>query len=209
MPEKHNTEQWMSVVGYESLYEVSDIGQVRSVNRVDSSGKRRRQRTLNPTSNRRTGHMYVNLWRQNTGRMMAVHRAVLFAFVGPPAAGMEARHINGTPGDNRLSNLAWGSRSENLMDREIHGTGCHGERHYRTRLSVGDVVSLREAAINGEPYQAIAAQFGISRSAVSLIARGANWSRAPGPLSLRQAARDDAGHLVWHVEPIPRPEVTP
>jgi hypothetical protein len=60
-----------------------------------------------------TGHLYV-LYRDGgrggKQRKLYVHRAVLMAFVGPCPEGHEARHLNGEPNDNRLSNLCWDTR---------------------------------------------------------------------------------------------------
>jgi len=51
-----------------------------------------------------------------------VHHLVLETFVGPCPEGMETRHLNGDPSDNRLENLAWGSREDQISDQKKHGT---------------------------------------------------------------------------------------
>jgi hypothetical protein len=67
------------------------------------------------------GYRYANLYRDGKMRHTSVHTIVLEAFVGPRPDGLVARHgplkyEDGTP-DNRLSNLEWGTPSENAMDR--------------------------------------------------------------------------------------------
>lgn len=115
------TESWRPVAGYEGAYEVSDLGRVRSLNRLTSHGHNRRGVTLKPFPMQR-GYMVVNLWWANQPRMWLVHRLVLAAFVGPQPVGMEALHGDGDPANNRLTNLRWGTHSENQYDQVAHGT---------------------------------------------------------------------------------------
>jgi hypothetical protein len=57
-----------------------------------------------------------------TQRRLHLHREVLTSHAGPCPAGMETRHLNGDPLDNRQENLAWGTHRENVMDSIRHGT---------------------------------------------------------------------------------------
>lgn len=115
------TEQWRPVVGHHG-YEVSDLGRVRSVDRVviHETGRRqpRRGRAL-ALVEQGSGHLKVGLGRRHYDQ---VHRLVMAAFVGPCPDGMEVRHLNGDPADNRLENLAYGTRAENIADAVRHGT---------------------------------------------------------------------------------------
>ena len=70
------------------------------------------------------GHVLVSLqsgYKVRTKKL--VHRLVLETFVGPCPDGMETRHLNGDPSDNRLANLAWGTPKENHTDKVRHGRG--------------------------------------------------------------------------------------
>lgn len=113
-----DSERWLPVPGHEGLYEVSDHGRVRSLDRVITmkNGRKRRQRgiVLKPVNS--NGYHCVNV-----GALRYVHRLVLEAFVGPPPPGMETRHLDGDPHNNRLGNLKWGSSSENNDDIVAHG----------------------------------------------------------------------------------------
>jgi hypothetical protein len=53
-------------------------------------------------------------------KILLVHRLVLEAFVGPCPENMECRHLNGARSDNRLTNLAWGTKVENEADKKKH-----------------------------------------------------------------------------------------
>lgn len=72
-----------------------------------------------------SGHMEVKL---KDHVMRKWHHMVLFAFVGPRPDGMECRHLNGIPDDNRLENICWGTRKENAGDTVRHGRVPRGPR---------------------------------------------------------------------------------
>ena len=106
-------ETWVSAAGSMGLYEVSDAGRVRN----SKTGKVLSQ------SNRR-GYMRVNLYYKGWSKMVRVHRLVLQSFRPRGCGdGPECDHINGVPGDNRLSNLRWATRQQNR--RKIHERKNH------------------------------------------------------------------------------------
>ncbi len=116
-------EEWRSVVGHEGAYEVSDLGRVRSLTRGVHCVRRNGEPWLRTSPGRvlragpsLSGHLSVVVGKGNT---CAVHRLVLEAFVGVCPKGHEALHLNHNPADNRLVNLRYGTRSENIrMDYE-------------------------------------------------------------------------------------------
>ena len=116
-------EVWEPVVGYEGLYEVSDLGRVRSVPRVQVTNtctRRLKGQVLKPRNI--SGHHKVMLSDTKFKRKdLLVHRLVLLAFVGEPPVGHEACHRNDIGTDNRLTNLYWGTRSENAYDQISNG----------------------------------------------------------------------------------------
>lgn len=162
---------WRPVVGFEETHEVSSEGQVRSLERrfVDSKGRDRPKaaRVLRPTC-KSNGYLHVTLNHNKRQKTLHVHRMVLEAFVGPCPEGHEALHRDGDKGNNRLSNLRWGTHLDNCADRTRHGTS-------------GSVLSLPMAreilALKGKVRQVdIAAQFGVSQALVSQIHRGKVWN---------------------------------
>ena len=106
-------ERWMPVRGFEGLYEVSDLGRVRSIDRIVRCARGRGHRTIPgrtlKVKTERRGYQVVALMPLSGGyRYLSVHRLVLEAFVGTsPSDQHECRHGNGAYGDNRLSNLSW------------------------------------------------------------------------------------------------------
>ena len=114
-------EAWKPAPGYEGIYEVSDLGRVRSLPRRDTKGRRVRGRVRTLTAGP-SGHQKVNLHRGGVGHSEKVHRLVALAFLGAPSEGQEVRHLDGDPSNNKVDNLRWGTRSENIRDSVRHGT---------------------------------------------------------------------------------------
>lgn len=122
-------ERWLSVVGYEGLYEVSDQGRVRSLDREytrrDGVRTRRTGRVLKPVTNSSRRHQVYLCVPGEKQKPQQVHRLVLEAFVGPCPEGMEACHWDDNPANNVLSNLRWDSREGNYRDRKRNGIKNH------------------------------------------------------------------------------------
>jgi hypothetical protein len=124
VPKATPAEAWLPVPGYEGVYEVSDLGRVRSVDRTVTgragSPRPLRGKILRPYMSR--GYEIIQLARFGRREYRPVHRLVLLAYVGPPPLGHEACHGDGDRVNNRLANLRWGTKSENMQDKLLHGT---------------------------------------------------------------------------------------
>jgi len=130
------SERWLPVAGYEGFYEVSDLARVRSLPRMTRhAGLKGGQILRTPLGNH--GYPTVNLSVDGHRKVHLVHRLVAAAFLGPCPEGMEVRHLDGNRGRCELSNLAYGTHSENELDKLRHGTHITGSR---------------EACINGHPF---------------------------------------------------------
>ena len=105
---------WAPVLGYENLYQVSDSGEIQTRGR-------RGEWSPKAVHSDRNGYKRTTLSKDGKKRNHLVHHLVLEAHIGPKPSGMECRHLNGDPGDNRLENLQWGTSSENSLDVVRHG----------------------------------------------------------------------------------------
>jgi len=125
-------ETWLPVVGYEGLYEVSDLGRVRSLPKVTSRGGRMAApvvrmpgKVLKPVPTKKGGYLTIRLYPLNggkgTSRSYRIHRLVLAAFVGPCPPGLEGCHYDGDPKNNALTNLRWDTYEANRADMRRHG----------------------------------------------------------------------------------------
>ena len=120
-------ERWLPVVDWEGLYEVSDQGRVRSFH-VKTRPRLSGSDLL--ATHRRAGMDYptVTLSRNAKSVGRTVHSLVAAAFIGPRPPGMDVCHNDGDADNCQLSNLRYGTRSENILDEIAHGTHRHASR---------------------------------------------------------------------------------
>lgn len=120
-------EQWRAITDWEGFYEVSNLGRVRSVDRIVPYGRSGRTkytgRILKPGTS--TGYAVVTLVETGRGirEQYYVHDLVLETFVGAKPAGKEVCHGPKGPLDNAVSNLRYDTRSMNALDRHKWGAG--------------------------------------------------------------------------------------
>lgn len=137
MDATHRSDQeWRPVVGYEGAYEVSEYGDVRTVPRVtirrDGKPHSIPGRMRRPHSTARNGgHLCIGLIVDKVNRTHRIHVLVAEAFIGPRPLGVEGeeiRHLDGNPLNNHVSNLRYGTRSENQVDAVEHGTNTNARK---------------------------------------------------------------------------------
>lgn len=119
-------EEWRAVVGYEGLYEVSSLGNVRSLDRYVPcrGGKLRlhRGKVLARLWAPKVGRHLIDLYSEGVRCMRPIGTLVAEAFIGPRPPGYELCHNNGDSSNDSVGNLRWDTRAENMRDRVRHGT---------------------------------------------------------------------------------------
>lgn len=102
-------EIWKDVEGYESLYQISNQGKVRSLDRsVINNGSIQfiKGKILKPINNGH-GYLYINLCKDSKIKRTAIHRLVAKAFIYNPDNLSQVNHKNEIKSDNRVENLEW------------------------------------------------------------------------------------------------------
>jgi integrase len=145
------TEQWRPVVGYEGLYEVSDHGRVRSLDREIANlangwikrqrkGATLRQRTLS------SGYKKTTLSKDGKESSPSVHVLVAEAFLGPrPEWATQVNHKNRDKADNRADNLEWSNNYHNL--RHAHATHEYEGRRI-SASELAEIAGISRKAMN-------------------------------------------------------------
>ncbi len=172
----NESEVWLPVPGYEGLYEVSNLGRVRSLH------ARFRTPRLCAQGTDGTGYPTVSLSKDGKRTAKTVHRLVCRAFHGEPnALQNEAAHLDGDRTNGRADNLKWCSKIENHSHKRFHGTHQSGERHPRAKLTEATARLALQKLACGETCRAIAEALGVSSSTIEDLRKRKKWRHIRGP----------------------------
>lgn len=165
-------ELWRPIKGFPD-YQISNMGRVMSYKRERLNGN-----LLQPLAGL-DRYLHVNLCKNGHIYRKRIHRLVLFAFVGEPLPGQETRHLDGSRTNNIVTNLCWGTRSENGRDKAKHGIvyhWCLGEKSAFAKLNKSDVKRIRQVYAKENVTQIeLAIQYGVARSTIQAIVGRTNW----------------------------------
>lgn len=169
-------EIWKEII--EGLYEVSNLGQVRSLSREVRSTHGgtyiKEGRILKQNDNPR-GYPQVMLCQDGLQLTQRVHRLVAEAFLENPLGLPEVNHKDSNTRNSRLDNLEWVTSDENQMHALEAGVKTKGEKASNSKITE---VSAREIKIlieEGLTNKAIAAGYGVHPGTIQCIRSGRNW----------------------------------
>ena len=159
-------EVWRDVKGYEGLYQVSNMGRVKSLERKNNYGRTVKERILKPAFDG-WGYLVVTLCADGKRKNLMVHRLVCEAFNDNRDEKPEVNHINEIKTDNRACNLEWCTRIENLT----HGT--RSERSAKTLSKPICQYTLDEKIVKTwASLTEVKRQTGFGQSHISQVANG-------------------------------------
>lgn len=174
MPESHlTTTHWRRVPGYEGIYSVSRIGQVRRDMRFAGTNAKLLKLSLGTD-----GYEYVRLSKGGVQRYFSIHRLVALCFLGECPKGCNVNHKNGDKTDNRLENLEYVTYSENSRHAYRKGLAPVGEKHGLSKLTTEKVKEIKRLLKTMDVTRTAKAA-GVPYSTVNAIAKGRTWRDVP------------------------------
>lgn len=151
------SEIWKDIPEYKGLYQISNLGNVRSLSRIVKGYKsnylistRNKKKTINSV-----GYEIVGLWKNNIQNIALIHRLVANAFIENPNNYPEINHIDGNKANNDISNLEWCSGSMNVQHAYNTGLSSRNKpvecvetgRVFRSQSEAARVMNVCQAAI--------------------------------------------------------------
>jgi hypothetical protein len=174
-------EVWKDIEGYEGLYQVSSLGNVKSLGRRKSVAEKGGYYNLGDINLRlgnRRGYKSVTLCKDGIPKPFAVHRLVAFAFLENKENKKTVNHINGIKSDNRVDNLEWVSQSE----QQIHAIKIGlrykaiGEQSNFSKFKSEDIIKIREMYSTGLfSCEELSKKFNTSKNNINSIIHSYTW----------------------------------
>ncbi len=176
-------EVWLPVQGYEGLYEVSNLGNVKRLSRISKNSLGRDTRLpeliMKPIESKKQGYFRIGTSKDGRHKMNAVHRLVALAFIPNPENKPQVNHKDGDKGNNKLDNLEWCTAKENkihahqvLKIKMPQGEGASGAKY--SEVFITKILDLRFKG--GLRYTDISAITSVHKDYIGLVCRGERWS---------------------------------
>lgn len=164
-------EIWKDIKGFESLYQVSNLGRIKSI-------RYKNERIMKCKPNIVKGYCQAIL--SNRGRVSypLVHKLVAAAFIGPCPPGKEVNHKNFIKHDNRDTNLEYLTKLENAQHSAINQR--RGDKSPSAKLTTADVVEILQMKGKISARQ-LGFKYNVERKAVLRIWSGETWKHLTEP----------------------------
>lgn len=138
-------EKWKPIEGFNGIYEVSNLGRIKS-NALEKPH-------IKKLSCKRLGYPYTMLYLNGKATWVNVHRVVAKTFIPNPENKPCVNHIDGNKANNKVSNLEWCTRSENTRHAFKTGLMDKGQNHKSSKLLDKEVKSIRKKYSTGKYTQ--------------------------------------------------------
>lgn len=167
-------EEWKDIEGYEGKYQVSNLGRVKSLERVvpnGESGFRIVKEKFLQTKSNQNKYIKVSL----SGRSFRVHRLVAEAFIENPNSLPEVNHKDGLKCNNVITNLEWCTPKHNINHNKKLGVMPIGDSHVNSTISESQATKIKLLLSEGWKMVDIARELGTNDDIVYQIKKGLTW----------------------------------
>lgn len=187
LPTPKDFEVWKDVVGYEGLYQVSNFGNIKSLDRIvkkPNGVSYLRKGKICTQSKSNLGYMTVGFTVNNKKVNKYVHRLVAEAFITNMNNYPQVNHIDCDKTNNRMYNLEWCTNSQNhihaskngLNKLHLHRVAYSGEENGRSLLTKKQVLEIKQKYI---PYKysakKLSKEYNVSESCITHILNNTSW----------------------------------
>ena len=145
-------EEWKDIAGYEGLYQISNLGRVKSLR----NNKMRKEKILKVKKNT-TGYLYLSLYKNNVGKNYLLHRLVAEAFLENPNNYPCINHKDENKEKNNVNNLEWctylynsryGTRTERIVKSRLISIYClETNKYYNSIKQASEELNLDSSHI--------------------------------------------------------------
>lgn len=159
-------EIWKNIQGYEGLYQVSNLGRIKSLNYNHKNIEKILKYGIDTS-----GYKVVNLWKDGKGKTKTIHRLVAIHFISNPNNYPVINHIDENKQNNNITNLEWCTYKYNInySSRDGHAIS---ERMKNNNNAIKKKV---KCITTGEVFDAVieaARKYNIDRSSISKACKG-------------------------------------
>ena len=178
-------EVWKDIEGYEGLYQVSSLGRVKSLKRLITRkyGYKKREQRINEKllrfSNNSKGYSQFKINKLGKQKTFRAHTLVARAFIPNHKKHEEINHKNGIKTDNRVENLEWCTRQENIdhaWKKGLVKNIQNGEKINTSKLTEKQVLEIREKYGSKKcNYSEIARKYNVWSSTISRVINKETW----------------------------------
>lgn len=179
-------EVWRDIAEFAGTYQVSNLGRVRSLDRVVTRGEikqplRGKILSTKVSRNRKQPYLIVNLRRDGKSLFAYVHRLVAAAFIPNPSRLREVNHKDTDKLNCRVDNLEWRSSSGNKKHAVENGVKYNprprrGVELAFSKMNPQRVRRARQLCLDGGKQRDVAKRFNISQSSLSDILSRKTWA---------------------------------
>jgi len=154
-------EIWKDIIGYEGIYQASNLGNLRSLN-YKRSGK---IQVLKPALDNK-GYLRTALMKDGKLKTVKVHRIIAQTFLLIINDKNQVNHINGVKTDNSLTNLEWCNNTENQNHAIKIGLVKQksGDLHHKTKHSDELILKIYNEYKNGTSKRSLSKKYNVDRS---------------------------------------------
>jgi hypothetical protein len=171
-----NIEIWRDVIGYEGSYQVSNLGRLKSLTRkMFGSNKIVKGKFIRPSNNK--GYLYVVLRKNGLPSTFVVHILAAKAFIPNPLNLPEVNHKNLVKSDNRVENLEWNTKQDNMDHAKRNGVIERGEDASLAKLKWTEIKEIRKSYfedINAK-QRTLGEKYNVRGQNISSILQNKTW----------------------------------